>query len=257
MTNVIKTFWVNTVAYFAGMKEAKLRNYFDDWSMWEKFWLALSTVAIFAASIWTWDPTNLMGSYAALISSITGIWCVVLVAKGKISNYIWGFFNVVLYAYAAYTWKLYGDFMLNAYYFLPMQFVGWYIWTKPGYKKDADTIKAKVLSWKGRIILTLISVVATIGYGFILQRMGGNTPFLDAMSTVGSVIAMILMARMFMEQWVIWIIVDVVTVIMWANIVFLEGGMFNLGILVMWSAWLINAVYGMVNWIKMNKALEA
>lgn len=39
MTNVIKTFWVNTVAYFQGMKEMKLRTYFDDWSAWEKGWL--------------------------------------------------------------------------------------------------------------------------------------------------------------------------------------------------------------------------
>ena len=64
-------------------------------------------------------------------------------------------------------------------------------------------------------------------------------------------------AKMFMEQWIVWIIVDVVTVIMWANIVFNEGGLYNLGILVMWSAWLVNAIYGLVNWIKMNKKLEA
>ena len=254
---MLKTFWANTVTYFAGMKEAQLRNYFNDWSMWEKLWLAISTAAIVLASIWTWDPTNLMGSWAALISSITGIWCVILVAKGKISNYIWGFFNVVLYAYAAYTWKLYGDFMLNAFYFLPMQFVGWYIWTKPNYKKNADTIKARVLSWRARIIWALVSIVGTIGYGLVLKSIGGNTPYLDAMSTVGSVLAMILMAKMSMEQWVIWIVVDVVTVIMWVNICFNEGGMFNSGILIMWIAFLINAVYGMVNWIKMNKALEA
>lgn len=246
----------NTVAYFQGMKETNVRTYFNDWNLWEKSWLFLSTIIIVLASIWTWDPTNLMGSWAALISSVTGIWCVVLVAKGRISNYIWGFFNVILYAYAAFTWKLYGDFMLNAFYFLPMQFVGWYVWTKPNHKKDTDTIKSYFLSWKGRIIWSFIAITTTIGYGFVLQAMGGNTPFLDAMSTVGSVIAMILMAKLFMEQWVIWIIVDIVTVIMWVNIVFNEGGMFNLGILIMWIAWTINAMYGLINWIKMKKLQE-
>ena len=253
--NVMKEFWINSIDYFNGMKNVSVKTYFNDWSMWEKSWLFISTIAILLASIWTWDVGNTTASWVALISSITGIWCVVLVAKGKISNYIWGLANVVFYAWAAYSWKLYGDFMLNAFYFLPMQFVGWYIWTKPNYKKDADTVKSRFLSWKARIVWTLVSVGTTIGYGFILKSMGGLTPFLDSMSTVFSVLAMILMARMFMEQWVLWIIVDVVTVAMWANIVFLEGGMFNMGILVMWSAWLINASYGMFNWIKMNKSL--
>lgn len=260
MTNVLCSigtvfaeFWTNTLTYFRDQKDVRLKNYFDDWTTWEQLWLGISTIAITIASIWTWDPTNLMGSWAALLSSITGIWCVVLVAKGKISNYIWGFINVVLYAYAAYTWKLYGDFMLNAFYFLPMQFIGWYIWTKPNLKTGKDDIVAKFLSWRGRVLWALVSVSLIVGYGFILRALGGNTPFFDAASTVLSVLAMILMAALFMEQWVLWIVVDVVTVVMWTNIVFIEGGLFNLGILVMWVAWTINAFYGFFNWIKMHK----
>lgn len=250
--NVFQEFRQNTVTYFQEQKETKLTNYFNDWTTWEKLWLVISTVAITVASVLTWDPTNLMGSSAALISSITGIWCVVLVAKGKISNYIWGLVNVVFYAYAAYTWRLYGDFMLNAFYFLPMQFVGWYMWTKPGYKTGKDSVVSKFLSWKGRIFWTLGSTAAIVGYGFVLQAMGGNTPFFDSTSTVLSVLAMVLMAGLFMEQWILWIVVDVVTVIMWSNIVFIEGGLFNLGILVMWISWTINAIYGFLNWIKMH-----
>lgn len=264
MTNVLRfiggtftEFWANTVAYFQSQKNVNLQNYFDDWTTWEKLWLIVSTVAITIASIWTWDPTNLIGSWAALLSSITGIWCVLLVAKGKISNYIWGTINVVLYAYAAYTWRLYGDFMLNAFYFLPMQFVGWYMWTKPGFKTGKDNVVSKFLSLKGRLIWMAASVGLIVGYGFILQVMGGNTPFFDATSTVLSVLAMILMAGLFMEQWVLWIVVDVVTVIMWSNIVFVEGGLFNLGILIMWICFTINAIWGLANWIKMHKEQEA
>lgn len=260
MTNILQhtrgvlvEFRTNTVDYFKSQKHVQLKNYFNDWTTWERLWLIISTVAITVASIWTWDPTNLMGSWAALISSITGIWCVILVAKGKISNYIWGFINVVLYAYAAYTWKLYGDFMLNAFYFLPMQFVGWYMWTKPSFKTGKDNVVSKFLSWKGRLFWALASAGIVIGYGFILQAMGGNTPFFDATSTVLSVLAMILMAALFMEQWVLWIIVDVVTVIMWSNIVFQLGGLFNIGILIMWCSFTVNAVYGLFNWIKMYK----
>lgn len=264
MTNIFKLlgkvfteFRENTAEYFKSNKEAKLTGFFEDWTLWEKSWLAVSTVAIVLASIWTWDPTNLLGSWAALISSVTGIWCVLLVAKGKISNYIWGTINVIFYAYAAFTWQLYGDFMLNAFYFLPMQFVGWYIWTKPKAKTGKDNVVSKFLSWKGRILWLAVSAALVVGYGFILQAMGGNTPFFDATSTVLSILAMVLMAGLFMEQWILWIVVDVVTVVMWANIVFNEGGMFNLGILVMWVSWTVNAIYGFVNWIKMHNKQEA
>ena len=230
-----------------------IKNYFNDWSSWEKSWLGVSTILIFIASIWTWDSTNQVGSWAALLSSITGIWCVVLVAKAKISNYIWGLINVVLYAYAAYTWKLYGDFMLNAFYFLPMQFVGWYIWTNPKFMTDKDDVVSLFLSNKARIAWVSVSVGLIFGYGLILKGIGGNTPFFDSTSTVLSVIAMILMAKLYMEQWIAWIIVDIATVIMWANIVFVEGGLFNFGILIMWIAWLINAVYGYFNWVKIHR----
>lgn len=257
MVKIIKEFITNMKAYFSRENRVPLANSFDDWTLWEKMWIGVSTVAILAASLMTWDPTNLLSSWVALISSITGIWTVVLVAKGKISNYLWGFVNVIFYAWAAYTWKLYGEVMLNAIYFLPMQFVGLYIWTKPEFRKGNNNVKIKFLTWKTRIMWALVSIAAIFTYGTILDSMGGLTPYLDASSTVVSIIAMVLMARLFMEQWILWIIVDVVTVIMWANIVFNEGGMFNMGILVMWVCWLINAVYGMTNWIKMKKLQDA
>lgn len=253
MTNIIKEFGKNTRSYFEDQKGKDLNSYFTNWSMYEKLWLTLATLAIFIASIMTWDPTNQVASWMALISSITGIWCVILVAKGHISNYIFGLVNVIAYAYSAYLWKIYGDFMLNAFYFLPMQFYGWYIWTKPNYRKRNDNITMKSLSVKSKVIWGAITVVATIGYGFVLKSLGGLTPFFDSMSTVFSIIACILMTYAFLEQWVLWIIVDIVTVIMWVNVVFNEGGTFAAGILVMWCAFLGNAVYGYFNWKKGSK----
>lgn len=247
---IIKEFCTNTKVYFADQKGKGLKSYFSNWSLYEKLWLTAATLVILIASIMTWDVTNQLASGVALVSSITGIWCVVLVAKGHISNFIFGLINVIAYAYSAYLWKIYGDFMLNAFYFLPMQFYGWYIWTKPGYRKDNDNIVMKSLSTKSKLIWSGITLVATVGYGFVLRALGGLTPFFDSMSTVFSVIAAILMTYAFLEQWVLWIIVDVVTVIIWANVVFNEGGTFALGILLMWVAFLINAVFGYFNWKK-------
>ncbi|MDD3272548.1 MAG: nicotinamide riboside transporter PnuC, partial [Bacteroidales bacterium] len=59
---------------------------------------------------------------AGSLAGITGVICVVLVAKGNIINYLFGLVNVSLYAVIAYKAELYGDAALNAFYYLPMQF---------------------------------------------------------------------------------------------------------------------------------------
>ena len=53
------------------------------------------------------------------------------------------------------------------------------------------------------------------------------------------------------DQWLYWITVDVVTIIMWTYIFITKGT--DVSMLVMWSAFLVNAVYGYYNWIKMER----
>ena len=220
----------------------KIKKYFEDWSLWEKLWLIISTLTILSLSIYWKD--NIIG----VIAAITGIICVVLVAKGRISNYYFGIVNVIAYAYVAYHWAYYGEVMLNILYFLPMQFYGIWFWRKHRKRKNKDQVRVKFMTNKQRVMWALISGVSIIGYGVILKIISGKLPFVDATSTVLSVIAMILMARLYMEQWVLWIIVDVVSIIMWF-VVLLEGGN-DIAIFIMWTAYLINAIYGFINWIK-------
>ena len=226
-----------------------IKGYFKDWTLFEKIWLFIFTFAVIGLSIY-WQDT-LMG----VICSLTGIWCVVLVAKGRISNYWVGIVNVILYAIISYGQKYYGEVMLNAIYFLPMQFIGAYIWIKNKKPNTKDSIIIKKLSNKYRIVWSIVSIVGVVGYGAFLKSLGGQMPYIDAMSTVVSIIAMLLMAYRFLEQWVLWVIVDVVTVIMWL-VVLAKGGT-DISILLMWIAYLINAVYGLYNWNKMYKLQEA
>ena len=82
--------------------------------------------------------------------------------------------------------------------------------------------------------------------------MGGNLPFVDSMSTVISVVAQILATKRLVEQWVLWIVVDIVTVFMWA-VNFINGGE-TISTLAMWSIYLINAFIMFARWNKEAKA---
>ena len=220
-----------------------MKNLMKDWNLFEKSWLVVFTVLIVVLSL-IWHD-----SIVGIICSLTGIWCVILVTKGKISNYYVGIVNVALYIFIAYNNQYYGEVMLNAVYFLPMQFVGWYMWVKHKNPADASAVVVKVLSGMERLTYTGASVLAVVLYGAFLKSIGGAMPYVDAMSTILSVIAMILMVTRYVEQWVLWIVVDVVTIVLWLAVMFQGGN--DISMLLMWTAYLINAIYGLYNWIKM------
>ncbi|WP_236694054.1 nicotinamide riboside transporter PnuC [Sporosarcina globispora] len=95
---------------------------FKNWTRFEIVWLITFTlVNIYLFFAWS---DSLLG----LISSISGMLCVVLVANGKIANYYFGIVQTLSYAYIAYGYGLYGEAMLNALFYFPMQFIGIYLW---------------------------------------------------------------------------------------------------------------------------------
>lgn len=179
------------------------------------------------------------------IAAISGILCVVLCAKGKKTQYIWGVINVIGYVIIAWINKYYGEVMLNALYYLPSQFIGYYLWNKH-HNKDNDKVEGNKLNLKKSILLVVFCLIGIILYKEILDLLGGNKTLLDSASTTISIFANLLMMLRYREQWLLWIIIDVITVIMW-----IIAGDFIM--VTMWSVYLINAFYGYYNWSKISK----
>jgi nicotinamide mononucleotide transporter len=193
------------------------------------------------------------------LAGITGVLCVVLVAKGSIWNYAFGLVNVSLYAWISYKAALYGDAGLNALYYLPMQFVGWWQWRKRGaavseIESGGKTVqvRARRFDWGQRILLAIGCSAAVVACGCLLKYLGDPQPFKDSATTVLSIVAQALMALAFMEQWVLWIITNVISVIMWA--VCVSRGESHAGVMViMWSFYLLNSINGLRVWLKLSR----
>lgn len=193
------------------------------------------------------------------IAGITGVLCVVLVAKGSIWNYAFGLVNVSLYAWISYKAALYGDAGLNALYYLPMQFIGWWQWRKRGAAMsesesagDGVQVKARRLDWSRRVLLVLGCFAAVTAVGFLLKYLGDPQPFKDSATTVLSIVAQALMALAFMEQWALWIITNVISVIMWSVCV-LRGEAHAGVMVIMWVFYLLNSINGFRVWLKLSK----
>ena len=192
------------------------------------------------------------------LAGITGVLCVVLVAKGSIWNYLFGLVNVSLYAWISYKASLYGDAALNALYYLPMQFIGWWQWRKRGAamsEQEADgrglQVKARRMTWVQRVWLMVGCMAAVMAMGLILRYFGDPQPLKDSTTTVLSVVAQALMALAFMEQWALWIITNVVSVVMWC--ICAMNGEAHAGIMViMWVFYLLNSVNGLRVWMRLS-----
>lgn len=194
------------------------------------------------------------------IAGIAGVLCVVLVAKGSIWNYLFGIVNVSMYAYISYKAALYGDAALNAFYYVPMQFIGWWQWRKRGAamsESEADgagvQVKASRFSWRQRAVLAVGCAAAVIAGGFILRYFGDPQPFKDSTTTVLSIVAQALMALAFMEQWALWIITNVVSVVMW-SICVARGEAHAAVMVIMWVFYLMNSLNGFRVWLKLSRS---
>lgn len=193
------------------------------------------------------------------VASIAGVLCVVLVAKGNIWNYLFGIINVSMYAYISYKASLYGDAGLNAFYYVPMQFIGWWQWRRRGAAMSASEagdqgvqVKARRFTWHQRILLALGCAAAVVACGYVLKHFGDPQPFKDSATTVLSIVAQALMALAFMEQWILWIITNVISVVMWCICV-ARGEAHAAVMVIMWVFYLLNSLNGFRVWLRLSR----
>ncbi|MGL4993011.1 MAG: nicotinamide riboside transporter PnuC [Bacteroidales bacterium] len=193
-------------------------------------------------------------SALALFTSMSGILCVLLAAKGNILNFVVGAFNATLYTIVAAKSSFWGEVMLNMGFYLPMQFVGYYFWSKHLNKKHEEEglVKSRYLTPIQRLLLVVGSAFVIVAYSYLLGWIKGSAPMLDSASSVLSVIAMLLAIRAYVEQWVLWIVVNLLTVVLWVTS-YKNGGEHSFIMVAMWGAYFINSIYGYFNWRRLTK----
>lgn len=220
-------------------------------------WAIIAGSIVFYLSYWLYvkygNSSAVNFSLIGAVAGVSGLICNVLCAKRNIFNYFFGLINVSLYAYIALNNKIYGDFVLNAFYYVPMQFIGFFSWMKKRGEKDSSgntdetVVNTLKMTWPQRWVLIAGCAVLVTACGFILMTINDPQPFKDSATTVLSVIAMILMVMTYMEQWAIWIFVNTLSIIMWV-VVYTRGGEASAEMVIMWLFYLANSINGYIVW---------
>ena len=173
-----------------------------------------------------------------------GFLYVTLVRKGSRLCYIFGAIQIAIYIYISLSSKFYGDVMLNSFNMI-MQPIGWYMWSKRdnnGIVKTQKLTKPKLM-----LLFSMWIVLISLYSELVLSPLGGNTPFIDAITTISSITAMILSVNAFKDQWLFWIICNATSVLMWA-LATLRGDNSGFPMLIMWIAYLINSLVAKKEW---------
>lgn len=180
------------------------------------------------------------------ISAICGIICVFFCAKASISNFSFATVNTIVYAIYLFYEKIYGTFALEVLFYLPVNFISWYIWAKHRDKVLTEKTKSKKLTTVQNIIAALLIVVGGIVYHTILVKIGGEVAWLDAFTLSIGIVAVLLEMLRYKEQYFWWIITDIIAVAMYIV-------HFDPVYLTKKSIYLIMAIIGIINWTKLNK----
>lgn len=218
---------------------------FHGWSKKEYAWLFTAPAIICVTSL------VMGGGWIEFICSFTSIVGAILVAKGKISSYIWGFVGTALYLYISLYYKLYGEVITYAILFLPMQVSGYFYWIK-NKKVDSTDVVMKRMSTKVRWLVAIGTVITIILYAVFLRVLEGAFPGLDAGTAILSILATTLMVMRFSEQWFVWVLVNTVAIVLWVNAV-LHHETQGFAVLAMWVTFWLNSVNGMYQWNKGSK----
>jgi len=123
-----------------------------------------------------------------------------------------GMISTVIFVYLLLKWELLGDMMINAYYFI-MSVYGWYIWTRKDDNKHVTPIGRTTFNEKKTSIAIFL---ATLLFVYLVYKSFGKwtswVAYVDTITTAIFFVGMWLMARRKLENWIFWIVGDVISV---------------------------------------------
>lgn len=186
-------------------------------------------------------------SWIEIVGVITGLLCVYLAAANSIWNWPIAIISTALYVYIFGRASLYAD-MLQYIYLCGTSIYGWIYWSRHPQTEDRTPVVR--ISKKQIFISAIVVIIVTPALGFTLITFASKLhynppayPYLDSFCTTCSLVAQILLARKVIENWLIWVFVDIIYVVVY----FLKHLQITSG---MFAILIIIAIFGYVDWLK-------
>lgn len=183
-----------------------------------------------------------------IIAVALGIANVGLLVRRSIWNYPFGMAMVALYLVIFWQARLYGEAVLQVFFFV-VQGWGWWLWARAG--GLAQMVRVEWMGWRARGVAIALVAGSSLGVGWAMARFtDAALPFADATIAGASVVAQVLLALRRVENWALWIAIDVLSVWVYvARELYLTAGLY--------VVFLGMAIAGLVAWARAARDGEA
>lgn len=208
----------------------------------------------------------------AAFGSLMGVVNTVMSANGNILTFVFGFIDVLIGTIVYLDNGIMGNFALHAFYFLPMQFIGFRQWSKRGARmrtggENESGLKARRLTGRqwvclaGGVFVGIAALYLILLYVDLAKLDAGKLAgldrpkiLLDAVVMVLNIAGQVLMSLAFMEQWYIWILVNISSISLWSVAVFGGAGSGNAAVMLMkYIFYLLNSLNGLRIWLNLSR----
>lgn len=178
----------------------------------------------------------------AVCSGIAGVISVVLCSQKKYAFYFWGILQLITIMIISYQTGLHGKLIENAFYLITM-FVGMMHWKENGDGNETRVRKMDIIDY---IIFGCLFLPLSVGLSYMTVYGYNTNQFaLDTITTTIGMLAQIMLILRFREQWILWFILDVLCIVLWA----IDG---NWCLSMQYVFWTINCIYGFICWNPKN-----
>jgi len=177
-------------------------------------------------------------TWTEIFGFITGALSVWLAVKENVWNWPIAAANAVFFFVLFLEHRLYGDMGLQVIFF-GLAVLGWYRWLRGG--EGHTELAVSRISIRLSILLAVITVVATAAMADYLRSVNDAAPFLDAFTTVLSLVGQYLLTKKIIENWYVWGFADVLYIYL-----YIQRGLLLTSVL--YVIFLLMCIAGAVQW---------
>lgn len=187
-------------------------------------------------------------NYIELMGLIFGLLYIVLSIKENIWCWPAGLITSALYIYVFFNTKFYADMGLQVYYLI-VSVYGWYFWMFGSKSKKQDDLKISRIKSKLAILLSIAFILLFVLISYILVNFtDSEIPYWDSFTTAASFVATWMLARKIIEHWIIWVVVDTISLGL-----YIYKGLYPTVIL--FAVYTVLAILGYIEWKKQLKKI--
>lgn len=192
-------------------------------------------------------PTQVLAQLEWLAAGL-GLINITLLIFRNAWNYAFGIASVTIYVLIFWQSRLYAESGLQVFFILA-QIWGWYLWLKVG--GENNRVPVRWLDWPSRMVWITATAAISLNLGWLMHKYtNAAMPFADSAIAGASVAAQILLAYRRIENWVLWVLIDVAAVAL-----YIDRGLYPTAGL--YGGMLVMSLFGLKEWVEAERRQRA